>query len=98
VWASSRTTPRWLLIASARRRAEATRFATDLSLPFTNNEGELSLRMAKSHKKISGCFQADDAAQHFAAIRSYLGTARKHGLGGLGRLFRGEVWMLPATT
>ena len=34
-------------------------------------------------------------------FRSYLGTARKHGLGGrdvLGRLFRGDVWMPPATT
>ena len=88
-------------VALRDRRAEATRFATDLSLPFTNNEGERSLRMAKLHKKISGCFQADDAARHFAAIRSYLGTARKHGLGGLdvlSRLFRGDVWMPPATT
>ena len=42
----------------AKVRAEATRFALDLSLPFTNNEGERSLRMAKLHKKISGCFQA----------------------------------------
>jgi len=88
-------------VALRDRREEATRFALDLSLPFTNNEGERSLRMAKLHKKISGCFQADDAARHFAAIRSYLGTARKHGLGGLdvlGQLFRGEVWMPPATT
>ena len=57
--------------------------------------------MAELHRKISGCFQADDSARHFAAIRSYLGTARKHGLGGLdvlGRLFLGDVWMPPAIT
>jgi transposase len=86
-------------VALRDRRTEATLFAVDLSLPFTNNEGERSLRMAKIHRKISGCFQADESARHFAAIRSYLGTARKHGVGGLdvlGRLFRDDVWMPPA--
>lgn len=90
-----------IAVALRDHRAEATRFAADLSVPATNNEAERSLRMAKLHRKISGCFQGDDSAQHFAAIRSYLGTARKHGLGGLdvlGRLFRSDVWMPPATT
>jgi len=57
--------------------------------------------MAKLHRKISGCFQGDDSAQHFAAIRSYIATARKHGVGALeviAGLFRGDVWMPPATT
>lgn len=52
--------------------------------------------MAKLHRKISGCFQGDDSAQHFAAIHSYIATARKHGVGALdaiARLFRGDVWM-----
>lgn len=87
-------------VALRNRRAEATLFATDLSLPFTNNEGERSLRMAKLHKKISGCFQSDEGARNFAAIWSYLGTARKHRIGGLevlGQLFRNDVWMPPST-
>jgi len=57
--------------------------------------------MAKLHKKISGCFQAEEHARAFATIRSYLGTARKHGVGALfalSQLFRGDVWMPPATT
>jgi len=86
-------------VALRDHRAEATRFATDLSVPFTNNEGERALRMAKLHRKISGCFQSDESARHFAAIRSYLGTARKHGVGALdvlARLFRDDVWMPPA--
>ena len=90
-----------IAVALRDHRDEATLFARDLSVPFTNNEGERSLRMAKLHAKISGCFQGDDSAQHFAAIRSYIGTARKHGVGALdvlGRLFRGDVWMPPATT
>jgi transposase len=82
-------------------RTEATRFAVELSVPFTNNEAERSLRMAKIHHKVSGCFQAEDGARHFATIRSYLATARKHDIGALEvleRLFRGDVWMPPATT
>ena len=58
-------------------------------------------RVAKLHKKVTGCFQADDHARHFAAIRSYLGTAAKHGVGALevlGLLFRGDAWMPPART
>jgi len=65
-----------IAIALRDRRSEATLFARDLSIPFTNNEAESSLRMAKLHRKISGCFQGDDSAQHFAAIRSYIATAR----------------------
>lgn len=88
-------------VALRDRRAEVTRFASDLSIPFTNNEAESSLRMAKLHRKISGCFQGNQSAQHFAAIRSYIGTARKHGVGALdvlAGLFRGDVWMPPAIT
>ncbi len=90
-----------LVCALRDLRREATRFAKDLRVPFTNNDGERPLRMAKLHKKISGCFQADDHARHFAAIRSYLGTARKHGVGALdvlGLLFQGDCWMPPWTT
>ncbi len=90
-----------LVLALRNRRSEATRFACDLSVPFTNNEAERSLRMAKLHAKISGCFQSADHARHFAVIRSYLTTARKHGLSGLdvfGRLFREDPWISPAIT
>lgn len=90
-----------IAVALRDHRDEATRFARDLSIPFTNNEAESSLRMAKLHRKISGCFQGDDSAQHFAAIRSYIATARKHDVGALdviARLFRADVWMPPATT
>ncbi|MGH9029274.1 MAG: IS66 family transposase [Acidimicrobiales bacterium] len=90
-----------IAVALRDHRAGATLFAVDLTVPFTNNEGERALRMAKLHRKISGCFQADASAQHFAAIRSYLATARKHDVGALdvlARLFRGGVWMPPATT
>ena len=90
-----------LVSALEMLKVEATRFARDLRIPMTNNEAERSLRMAKLHHKISGCFQSDDGARHFATIRSYLSTARKHDVGALdalAQLFRGQAWMPPRTT
>jgi len=90
-------------LAAALRglRAEATRFVTDLSVPMTNNAAERALRMAKLHRKISGCFQSDDGARSFATIRSYISTAAKHDVDAfraIAGLFRGDVWMPPGTT
>jgi transposase len=90
-----------LVKALLKLRTEATRFATDLSIPFSNNEAERSLRMAKLHRKISSCFQSEEHARAYATIRSYLATARKHGVGGfdvLTQLFNGDAWMPPIMT
>jgi transposase len=90
-----------LATALTKLKTEATRFATDIDVPFSNNEAERALRMAKLHKKISGCFQSDDGARSFATIRSYLATARKHNVGALdvlAQLFRGDAWMPPVTS
>lgn len=72
------------------------RYATDLRVPFTNNLAERDLRMAKLHKKISGCFRAMEGAERLAALRSYLSTARKQGLEPMAvlvRLFSGDTWI-----
>jgi transposase len=90
-----------LVAALIKLKMQATRFATDLDVPFSNNEAERALRMAKLHKKVSGCFQSDEGARSFATIRSYLATARKHNVGALdvlAQLFRGGAWMPPITT
>jgi transposase len=90
-----------LVAALGRLEAEATRFATDLAVPFTNNRAESDVRMLKLHSKISSCFQSDDGARNFATIRSYISTARKHGVNALdvlAMLFRGDAWMPPAVT
>jgi transposase len=89
-----------LVTALGKYRTEATRFASHLAVPFTNNEAERSLRMAKLHHKISGCFQSDEGARAFATIRSYLATARKHNVGALDvltQLFAGDAWIPPLT-
>ena len=90
-----------LAAALVKLKPEATRFATDLAVPFTNNAAESAIRMAKIHSKVSGCFQSFTGAQAFATIRSYLATAAKHDVGPfevLAQLFGGDAWMPPRTT
>ena len=82
------------------RRQEVLRFATDLAVPFTNNQAERDLRMAKLQMKISGCWRTADGAETFAALRSYVSTVRKNGiaiLDALTNLLANNPW-LPATT
>jgi transposase len=79
-------------------REEVLRFLVDLRVPPTNNLAERDIRMVKLQQKISGCWRTLDGAQAFLTVRSYVATARKHGvnpLAALRRLFEGDPW-LPA--
>lgn len=72
------------------------RFMDDFRVPFTNNQAERDLRMAKVKQKISGGFRTDDGAERFYRLRSYTSTAQKHRLtviDALQRLFRGHVFL-----
>ncbi|MEO0454921.1 MAG: transposase [Verrucomicrobiota bacterium] len=56
------------------------RFISEKAIPFTNNQGERDLRMAKVQQKISGTFRTWQGAEKFARIRSYLSTAQKQSI------------------
>jgi transposase len=87
-----------LLARLDTRREEVLRCLDDTRVPFDNNQAERDLRMVKLQQKISGCWRTPAGAEAFLALRSYLATARKHGmnpLAVLGQLFQGQAW-LPA--
>jgi transposase len=72
------------------------RFAHDLRVPADNNEAVQVIRMSKLRIKVSGCMRSMHGAETFCAIRSYLATATRHGIGWLDALTRaaqGHPWI-----
>jgi transposase len=78
------------------------RFATDLSVPFTNNEAERSCRPVKVQQRTSGgAWRTLQGLADFAIVQSYLDTATKWGLDKLDvlrQLFTTGAWLPPALT
>jgi transposase len=82
-----------LLARLDTHREQVLRFLDDLRVPFANNQAERDLRMVKLQQKISGCWRTLAGAEAFLTVRSYVSTARKHGvevLGVLRHLFQGQ--------
>jgi transposase len=80
------------------RQRDYLRFTHDDLVPFDNNAAEREIRMIKLRQKVSGCLRTLAGAEQFCAIRSYLATARKHGVhffDALVQLAEGQPW-LPA--
>lgn len=87
-----------LLLRLDKREREATLFAHDFTVPFSNNAAESDIRMVKLAQKISGCFRTMEGAERFLTVRSYISTARKQGqdtMQVLSALAQGTPW-LPA--
>jgi transposase len=61
-----------------KHRGSILRYIFEDEVPFTNNQGERDLRMAKVQQKISGTFRTWEGARKFARMRSYISTAKKH--------------------
>lgn len=67
-----------LLVRFQNYQTEIFRFATDLKVPFDNNQAERDIRMIKTKQKISGTFRSLKTGIAFCVAKSYLSTAKKH--------------------
>ncbi|GAA4232406.1 hypothetical protein FHR32_002131 [Streptosporangium album] len=99
-WPSGRH-PGYTLAKRLQTRApQVWRFAVDFTVPFTNNPAEQPQRMVKLQMKIGGCWRSVRTAARYCLIRSYLGSARNHGVHPLDALraaLAGTPWMPPQT-
>ena len=84
----------------ARHEAMILRFATDLTVGFTNNQSERDVRPVKVQQRASGgCWRTLQGLADFAVVQSYLSTAAKWGLdrlAALRQLFTTGPWLPPA--
>ena len=55
-------------------------FVYDFRIPFNDNQVGRVVRMIEVRQKVCGCFRTLYGAHIFCALRSYIFTARKHGL------------------
>jgi hypothetical protein len=76
------------------------RFATDLTVPFSNNTAERAVRPVKIQQRTSGgAWRTLAGLVDFAVVQSYLDTATKWGidkLHALRELFTTGAWLPPA--
>ena len=78
------------------RQNDYLRFTRDFAVAADDNGCERDLRMARLTQKVSGCLRTPAGARQFCAIRSYLSTAARHGLGFFGALVMltgGQPWI-----
>jgi transposase len=104
------TTARSVLAGHARTLAKRfdvhqdmiLRFTTDLTIGFTNNVAERSVRPVKVQQRTSGgCWRTLQGLADFAVVQSYLSTAANWGLSryhALRQLFTTGPWIPPALT
>lgn len=84
--------PRRLLNRLKIKKSWILMFIYDPSIPFTNNQAERDIRMAKVQQKVSGCFRAFEGAETFCLIRSFVLSMNRQGKNvqsAIEELFRG---------
>lgn len=85
--------PRRLLNRLKNKRDWVLMFLYDPRVPFTNNQAERDIRMAKVQQKVSGCFRTFEGAERFCLARSFIQSMNRQGRNvpdAIEALFRGS--------
>lgn len=70
-------------------------FTKNFKIPWTNNASEQALKSPKRHQTVSGYWHTTDTLRADLRVRSYLSSARAHGLRAIHAALTGNPW-LPA--
>jgi hypothetical protein len=76
-------------------------FARNFAVPWTNNASEQALRNPKRHQAVSGYWRTTNTLRADLRIRSYLTSARGHGIRAIDAIHRaltGNPWLPTAAT
>ncbi|MDT3446311.1 transposase, partial [Pseudofrankia sp. BMG5.37] len=96
-WKDDRNHPG--LVLARRLAAKADQvwlFTTDLKIPWVNNPAEQAIRLPKRHQAVSGYWHTPTTLAAYLRVRSYLVTARDHGLRAIDAIrmtLAGKPWM-----
>jgi transposase len=92
------------LVLARRLQAKADQvwlYTRDFRVPWTNNVSEQALKSPKLHQKVSGYWHTTITLGRFCRVRSYLVTARNHGVSAIDAIhaaLTGTPWLpTPAT-
>ena len=89
--------PGYVLAARLRAKAEQVwLFTRDFAVPWTNNASEQALKSPKLHQKVSGYWHTLTTLARYCRTRSYLTSARNHGLttiDAIHRVLAGDPWL-----
>lgn len=91
--------PGYTLAQRLKNKAEQVwLFAKNFKIPWTNNSSEQALKSPKRHQAVSGYWHTTDTLRDYLRVRSYLTSARGHGIRAIDAIhaaLTGNPW-LPA--
>jgi hypothetical protein len=87
------------LVLARRLAAKADQvwlFCTDFKIPWVNNAAEQAIRLPKRHQAVSGYWQTPTTLAAYLRVRSYLVSARDHGIHAIDAIrlaIAGQPWL-----